>query len=125
MGKRKRYDSRFKAQVALEAIRNRQTISQIASQYSVHPNRVSKWKRRAPEGLVELFSDGKGAKQKDQQRLIDELCRQIGQLKVELDRNANRMLVLRSAGYNGTFDRVFKRYVQKRRCFSRENATKM
>ena len=81
----RRYDSRFKAQVALEAIRNRQTISQIASQYGVHPNQVSKWKRRALEGLVELFSDGKERREKDQQQLIDELYRQIGKLKVELD----------------------------------------
>ena len=81
----RRYDSRFKAQVALEAIRNRQTISQIASQYGVHPNQVSKWKKRALEGLVELFSDGKERREKDQQQLIDELYRQIGKLKVELD----------------------------------------
>ena len=85
MGERRRYDSRFKAQVALEAIRNQQTISQIASQYGVHPNQVSKWKRRALEGLVELFSDGKERREKDQQQLIDELYRQIGKLKVELD----------------------------------------
>ena len=85
MGERRRYDSRFKAQVALEAIRNQQTISQIASQYGLHPNQVSKWKRRALEGLVELFSDGKGRKERDQQKLIDELYGQIGQLKVELD----------------------------------------
>ena len=85
MGERRRYDSRFKAQVALEAIRNQQTISQIASQYGVHPNQVSKWKKRSLEGLVELFSDGKERREKDQQQLIDELYRQIGKLKVELD----------------------------------------
>ena len=85
MGERRRYDSRFKAQVALEAIRNQQTISQIASQYGVHPNQVSKWKRKAVEGLVEVFSDGKERKERDQQKLIDELYRQIGKLKVELD----------------------------------------
>ena len=39
--------------------------------------------------------------------------------------NANRMLALRSAGYNGTFDRVFKRYVGACRCSSREDTTKM
>jgi len=85
MGERRRYDSRFKAQVALEAIRNQQTISQIASQYGVHPNQVSKWKRKAVEGLVEVFSDGRERREKDQQQLIDELYRQIGKLKVELD----------------------------------------
>ena len=85
MGERRKYDSRFKAEVALEAIKNQQTISQIASQYGVHPNQVSKWKRKAVEGLVEVFSDGKERKERDQQKLIDELYRQIGQLKVELD----------------------------------------
>ena len=85
MGERRKYDSRFKAEVALEAIKNQQTISQIASQYGVHPNRVSKWKRKAVEGLVEVFSDGKERKERDQQKLIDELYRQIGKLKVELD----------------------------------------
>jgi len=85
MGERRKYDSRFKAEVALEAIKNQQTISQIASQYGVHPNQVSKWKRKAVEGLVEVFSDGKERKERDQQKLIDELYRQIGKLKVELD----------------------------------------
>jgi len=85
MGERRKYDSRFKAEVALEAIKNRQTISQIASQYGVHPNQVSKWKRKAVEGLVEVFSDGRERREKDQQQLIDELYRQIGKLKVELD----------------------------------------
>ena len=37
MSRRKRYDGRFKAQVALEAIKNQQTIAQIASEYGVHP----------------------------------------------------------------------------------------
>ena len=46
---------------------------------------MSKWKRKAVEGLVEVFSDGKERKERDQQKLIDELYRQIGQLKVELD----------------------------------------
>ena len=85
MGERRKYDSRFKAEVALEAIKNQQTISQIASQYGVHPNQVSKWKRKAVEGLVEVFSDGRERREKDQQQLIDELYRQIGKLKVELD----------------------------------------
>ena len=38
MSRRKRYDDRFKAQVAIEAIKNQQTIAQIASHYGVHPD---------------------------------------------------------------------------------------
>jgi len=41
MTTRKRYDSRIKAQVALEALKNQQTIAQIASEYEVHPNLVT------------------------------------------------------------------------------------
>ena len=38
MSRRKQYDSQFKAQVALEAIKNQRTLAQIASEYGVHPN---------------------------------------------------------------------------------------
>ena len=43
MSHRKQRDGRFKAQVALEAIKNQQTISQIASEYGVNPAQVSQW----------------------------------------------------------------------------------
>jgi transposase len=52
---RKRYDSRFKAQVALEAIKNLRTLSEIATDYGVHPNQVSKWKREALDGLPGVY----------------------------------------------------------------------
>jgi len=46
MTTRKRYDSHFKAQVALEALKNQKTIAQIASEHGVHPNLVTQWKQR-------------------------------------------------------------------------------
>ena len=46
MSRRKQYDSQFKAQVALEAIKNQRTLAQIASEYGVHPNQVSQWKKQ-------------------------------------------------------------------------------
>ena len=45
MSRRRQYDSQFKAQVAIEAIKNQQTLAQIASEYGVHPNQVSQWKK--------------------------------------------------------------------------------
>jgi transposase-like protein len=41
MSHRKQHDGRFKAQVALEAIKNQQTTAQIASEYGVNPAQVS------------------------------------------------------------------------------------
>ena len=47
MSSRKRHNSGFKAQVALEAIRNQRTIAEIASEYGVHPSQVNKRKNQA------------------------------------------------------------------------------
>ena len=85
MGTRKRYDNRLKAQVALEAIKNQRTISEIANEYGVHPNQVGKWKKQALEEFPGIFSSKRQRQQKDNESLQDELYRQIGQLKVELD----------------------------------------
>ena len=85
MSRRKRYDGQFKAQVAIEAIKNQQTVAQIASEYGVHPNQVSQWKTQVLDQLPQLFTTGRSKATTDSTRLVDELYRQIGQLKVELD----------------------------------------
>jgi putative transposase len=85
MSKKKQYDNGFKARVALEAIKNERTIAQIGSEYGVHPNQVSQWKKRVLEALPGIFSTQANRDQHDSEVLADELYRQIGQLKVELD----------------------------------------
>ena len=82
---RKRYDGRFKAQIALEALKNQKTLAAIASEYRVHPNQVSTWKRQALEGMPSLFSQRPDRELREAKELEAELYRQIGQLKVELD----------------------------------------
>ena len=82
---RKTIDGAFKAKVALEAIKGEKTTAQIASQYNVHSNQVSKWKKQLLEELPALFSDKHRIENKDHEELEDELYRQIGQLKVELE----------------------------------------
>ena len=85
MSHRKRYDGQFKAQVAIAAIKNEQTVAQIASHYDVHPNQVSHWKKQVLDQLPQLFTNGRSKATADTGQLVDELYRQIGQLKVELD----------------------------------------
>ena len=86
MGKiRKSYSSAFKAKVALESIKKEKTISQLSSEYGVHANQINQWRRRLLEELPEIFSKKRQKKEKDSEGLQDELYRQIGQLKVELD----------------------------------------
>jgi putative transposase len=85
MVKRKQYDERFKATVALEAAKEQKTIAQIASEYSVHPNQVGKWKKQLLSDLPQLFADGRKKENENNEQLTAELYQQIGQLKVELD----------------------------------------
>ena len=49
--KRCRFSADFKRRVALEALRERDTVQAIAARHEVHPNQVSAWKRQAVEGL--------------------------------------------------------------------------
>ena len=85
MRRRKRYDGQFKAQVAIEAIKNQRTVAQIASEYGVHPNQVSQWKKQVLDQLPDLFTNQRSKSTTDSEQLVDKLYRKIGQLKVELD----------------------------------------
>jgi len=89
--KRKQYSPAFKAKVALEAVRGEKTVSELASGYSLHPTVINTWKRQLLEGASTLFeSHRKASAAAAEQAKIDELYRQIGQLKVERDFLANR-----------------------------------
>jgi transposase-like protein len=43
---RKSFTTEFKVKIALEAIKGQRTVNEIASQYGVHPNQVTQWKRQ-------------------------------------------------------------------------------
>jgi len=85
MSSRKQYNGRFKAQVALEAIKNQRTIGEIASEYGVHSSQIHKWKKHVLDELPIIFSDNRRKEQQDSEKLQDELYQQIGKLKVQLD----------------------------------------
>lgn len=56
---RKQYSPKFKARVAVEAIRGDKTLSQLGSQFKVHPIQIAKWRKQALDQLPELFVDGR------------------------------------------------------------------
>jgi len=80
---KKRFSADFKAKVALSALKDEQSITELSSKYEVHRNQISGWRKQASEQIKESFKSKKARAKKDQQELIDELYRQIGQLKVE------------------------------------------
>jgi transposase len=93
--KRKQYNPQFKARIALEAIRGEKTIAQLASDHQLHPNLIHNWKKQLLAAAPGIFeSASASAASTDNQAQLDELYRQIGQLKVERDFLASRSAVL-------------------------------
>jgi len=82
---RRKHDSTFKAKVALEAVKGEKTLAQLSSEFKVHPNQISKWRRHLLECLPELFYNRRKRVNRDREELKSELCQQLGQLKVELE----------------------------------------
>jgi transposase len=77
-----------KAQAALAAIKEEQTMAQISSDFKVHPTQVGLWKKQVLNGLPELFKDGRKKEKNEQARYqaeLDNLYKIIGQRDTELE----------------------------------------
>jgi transposase-like protein len=82
---RKKHSPAFKAKVALAALQGEHTIGELASRFEVHPSQIHAWKKALVQGAPQLFENGSGRQEKDQETLTAQLYQQIGQLKVERD----------------------------------------
>lgn len=92
---RRQFDAPFKARIALEAIREEKTISELASEHGIHPNQIRKWKREFEAGASKVFTADKDEnrelkqlrKEKEElQHLIGEQTIRINWLKKNVDR---------------------------------------
>jgi transposase-like protein len=81
---RKRHSAAFKAKVALEAVKQQKTVSELAKEHQVHPVQISQWKKQLLDGLEGLFESGSASRQPDPEKLQAELYEQIGRLQMEL-----------------------------------------
>jgi transposase-like protein len=84
MPRKRKHDAGFMAKVAVAAVKEVHTVSELASQFGVHPTQIHKWKRRLLDGAAEVFTrPGKPAQ--DDEDEVAELYEQIGRLKMELE----------------------------------------
>jgi transposase-like protein len=85
-GIRRNYDESFKTKVVLETLKEQKTLSQLSSEFGLHANQISDWKRQAISGLPSLFGAKRDSVSEDlHEELTAPLYQQIGQLKVEND----------------------------------------
>ncbi len=80
---RKKHNVQTKVKVALEAIKGEKTTAEITAKYGIHATQITSWKKGALEAIPEAFSNKRKRQDNDQQALLDELYKHIGQLKVE------------------------------------------
>lgn len=81
---RRTFTATFKAKVVLEALKERQSLQQLAEKFKLHPNQVALWKKEFLENADKAF-EGDQKKTKDHEHEKDELYKQIGELQVQLN----------------------------------------
>ena len=85
---RKHYSDTFKAEVALELLKEEQSVAQIASARQVHPNQLYEWKTTALKGLVRSFSSehkAASALKTRYEKRLQELYAEIGRLTTQVN----------------------------------------
>jgi len=80
---RRKFSAEFKAKVAIEALKERETLSELANRFDISPNQISIWKREFLNNASQAFTAEK--KKNDSQDKTDKLYQKIGQLEVEND----------------------------------------
>ncbi len=95
---RRKFTSEFKTQVAIEAIKKRYTLSELARKFDLHPNQISKWKQEFLTKASIVFDKNDSKKNPESDVNIDLLYKKIGELEMEKDflkKNLRRLNLLK------------------------------
>jgi len=83
--KRRKFTSKFKTKVVLEALKERQSLAELAQKYQLHPNQISTWKKEFLAGAEQVFDSGKKSPKTEAELERDRLLKTIGELKMDND----------------------------------------
>ena len=77
---RKRHSKELKARIALDAIKGQKTMSELASEYEVHANQISRWKKQLLDAAPDIFNLGKDKETKKKEVERDRLYKKVAQM---------------------------------------------
>jgi transposase len=80
---RRNFSTDFKAKIAIEAIKEQQTMTELAAKYEIHPNQITDWKKQFLSGASSVFETGQDKKQQKEEDTTV-LYEQIGRLQMEV-----------------------------------------
>lgn len=81
----RKHTAAFKTRVVLEALKERETMSELGQRYELHPTQIATWKKDFLNGAEQVFGDGPVVDAKAHEREKAELHQQIGELTVSLN----------------------------------------
>jgi transposase-like protein len=79
---RRKFTAEFKAKVAMEALQERSTLSELSKRYEVHPNLITQWKKSLISNGFMVFKDAHPEKD-DRDKLLESLYKEIGSLTMD------------------------------------------
>ncbi len=82
---RKKYTSKFKTKVVLEALKELSSVAELAQKYELAPQQINLWKREFLSKAEDVFESKGKTKREAADEEKDQLLKVIGQLKVEND----------------------------------------
>ena len=83
--RRRKFTANFKTKVVLEALKERESLTDLSQKHKLSPNQISKWKSEFLSGAPQIFSGNRTSAERDIEQERDRLLRTIGELKVEND----------------------------------------
>lgn len=82
---RKSFTAAFKSKVAIEAIKGHRTVSELATEFDVHPSQINAWKKQLLDSSADTFNGKADRNRESAAAERDRLYAQIGKLQVELE----------------------------------------
>ena len=82
---RRKFSAAFKTKVALEAIKEKETLQELSSKFGIHQNQITKWKREFLDRSEDVFDTNKVKDKSDDEQEKEMLYGKIGRLQTEVD----------------------------------------